>query len=298
MNFFNDIAEYCKEQLLLHGYKLKNKNKNNRDAISIFMNHYHRKIKIKPRELYLSQELEDSIPVEYKNNFDSLSEKVKKGGSIKEHQSKKINEVYNDSLLNDWFVHHLHLGNELEKDGLFVKRTDLVLMAMVFDDAFYAIKVYPHKKWANQEIIKIAYNNWPSMFKEKFFDYNCSHPPLTDIEVQEYRNKHINCPVVMDDGSRYWMGGGYMVNGESMKICYKLIRLRKDCEALEEWLSKNKMDIITEAESKGIIFSSTHEFCLAHNGSEFKLAEKLSGTGFNIEIIEKELNLLGRLLET
>ena len=88
-----------------------------------------------------------------------------------------------------------------------------------------------------------------------------------------------------------------MANCESMNICMKLIKLRKECEALEEWLSKNKMCIISEAESKGITFSSTHEFCLTHNDSEFKLAEKLSSIAFNIEEIDKELNLLGRLLE-
>ena len=74
-------------------------------------------------------------------------------------------------MLNDWFIHHFHLGNKLDKNGL-IEETEHILMAMVFDDAFYAIKVYTHKEWANQEIIKIAYNNWPSMIKEKFYDYN------------------------------------------------------------------------------------------------------------------------------
>ena len=294
MSFYNDIASYCEKKLLLLGYTLNNKS--DRDIIYIFMNHHHRRIKTKPRSLYFSRELKNSIPDKYKSNFNLLCKKIKEGASLQEHQSRKINRLYNDSLLNDWFIHHFHLGNKLDKNGL-IEGTEHILMAMVFDDSFYAIKVYTHGEWANQEIIKIAYNNWPSMFKEKFYTYDYSHPPLTDSEVVEYRNKHIICPVVMDDGSRHWTGGGYMVNGESMTICFKLIKLRKECEALEEWLSKNKTHIITEAESKGIVFSSIHEFCLVHNGSEFKIAEKLSGTGFNIEAIDKELKLLGRLLE-
>jgi hypothetical protein len=76
---------------------------------------------------------------------------------------RKGNVVPRDQLLAEWGIHHLHLSDQISRDG-FVKRTEDVLFAIFKDDAAYLIGIYGHPgadNWARQEIFAILVRNWP-----------------------------------------------------------------------------------------------------------------------------------------
>lgn len=66
-----------------------------------------------------------------------------------------------DLMLNDWGVHHLHLGAAFA-EGRFVTRTgDLLYVAFTEQDA-YAIGVFTHADWANYAVLNIIADEWPN----------------------------------------------------------------------------------------------------------------------------------------
>lgn len=65
-----------------------------------------------------------------------------------------------DLLLNDWGLHHLHLG-PANPDDTFVKRTkDVLLVSFTAEDA-YAVCLLGHTGWSDDRIMRILANNWP-----------------------------------------------------------------------------------------------------------------------------------------
>ena len=75
-----------------------------------------------PRKIIKADEF-TSPPPELVDGFNILIDKIKEGIDITPHLSKKLTDLnYDDPLLNDWGIYHLHLGTEFDKRG-FVNRT-------------------------------------------------------------------------------------------------------------------------------------------------------------------------------
>lgn len=65
-----------------------------------------------------------------------------------------------DRMLNDWGVHHLHLGDR-GSPGTFSTRTgDVLYVAFTPTDA-YAVGVFTHSDWVNDAVLKIIAQDWP-----------------------------------------------------------------------------------------------------------------------------------------
>lgn len=107
----------------------------------IYFNFIKRRILPKSREIKISKEFK--CPKEYKEGLDILKSKIKKGEDLIPYLSKNILKVnYNDSLLNDWGIYHLHLGKK-KKDN-FIERTGPLLFAKFDDENAYFINIYSH----------------------------------------------------------------------------------------------------------------------------------------------------------
>ena len=68
-----------------------------------------------------------SCPSQFRSAVAAIERIIENGENILPHLSKRIlNLTYNDALLNDWGIQHLHLGSTIEFDG-FVARTGPLL---------------------------------------------------------------------------------------------------------------------------------------------------------------------------
>ena len=84
------------------------------------------------------------------------------GEDIRSYLGKEILDIdYHDEFLNDWGIHHLHLGTNLNKKTGFMGRTGPVLFVRFDKEYAYFINIYDHGAWIKQKIIKILHNNWP-----------------------------------------------------------------------------------------------------------------------------------------
>src|SRR5689334_11047256 len=128
MDLYGDWIEALQTELVASGYALRNDDPPMNVALKCF-NVRFRRIDAKPRAVHLASSL--TCPDTHKRGLQSLQDKARRGDSLQAHLSRRLLDVnYHDPLLNDWGLHHLHLGEVLDGTG-FVERTGPLLFAHV-----------------------------------------------------------------------------------------------------------------------------------------------------------------------
>lgn len=193
----------------------------------------HRTIPTRPRLVLQSAEF--VCRQELENGYAEIKRKATAGESLMPHQSRLLDDPdYSDPLLNDWGVHHLHLGTVTARHG-YVVRTDELLFARVTDHHLYSIQIYPHGSWSRQEIVRILARNWPDEIeKYRLKGIKPILPQYTDQEIQNLRNAGVQ-PLAQVDSNVYGpIGGGIMTSGDSMTVMVGLGNLLEYCKQLED----------------------------------------------------------------
>ncbi len=139
-----------------------------------FLNLELKLIKPVPRKIFISDTLKTrKIPTENFQGLLEIDSKIQVGKDITFHQSREaFNPSYNDPLLNDWLIHHLHLSDWKKSGDKFYARTKLVLFVAFTPTQAFFIDVRPHGKngepyvFAKKELLEIIDNNWTELLKD------------------------------------------------------------------------------------------------------------------------------------
>lgn len=186
MDFYKDWIDHLRKGLKEAG----NTPVEDPEEVSIqYFNFLRRLIPVRPRKVYIAKEF--MCPSELQLGLDLIINNIEQGVDLGPYLSKKIADLdYDDDLLNDWGVHHLHLGTNLESNG-FVKRTGPVLFARFDEQNAYLINVWSHGNWTNQEMIRIIHNNWPgSIERYRLKDVTGLNYSVTDRDIKLARKAH------------------------------------------------------------------------------------------------------------
>ena len=129
------------------------------------------------RKVHYAKEFYDNLDYKlYETTINKIALYFEQGLNIYPFLSKTVKNIYlpngrkykdKDMLLNDWGVHHLHLG-ELKDSSEFAERTRDVLFCKITDTDVYFIGVFDHKKtdtFADIDILRILKNNWVSFLE-------------------------------------------------------------------------------------------------------------------------------------
>lgn len=69
-----------------------------------------------------------------------------------------------DLMLNDWSVHHLHLGTKPDaNDPAYIQRTGKLLFVIFRPTAACVLDIFDHAAWTDRDIVRIAVGNWPGL---------------------------------------------------------------------------------------------------------------------------------------
>ena len=155
-------------------------------------------------------------PPEHVTALSQIEKKLRDGENIVQNLSTKIrNATYNDALLNDWGIHHLHLGTCTPHGG-FVERTRRLLYCRFTDTHAYLIAVLAHGKWTTIALLEALHANWPDRM-EQFRAEGVTGDQLTDVQIRELRRKNANYVLQMRDGTCYSpVGGGTTSAGSNL----------------------------------------------------------------------------------
>jgi hypothetical protein len=228
--FRSDWMAWAAQSLTAQGYKVKAGDF--METCVRFHNLRRLQISRHPRKVIDSREL--SCPSGLEAGLALLRQTVEAGGDLRPHLSRRLTDLdFDDSLLNDWHIYHLHLGTTLEPDG-FMKRTGPVLLARFEDDAAYFLAMETHGAWTSQRLLEILDSNWPSV-TEPFSlpDVIRAEYEPTDKDVALLRKNHITAISTVGGTPLGPMGGGVTTAGGSAQVslaCTKLTKLLRSWE--------------------------------------------------------------------
>lgn len=102
---------------------------------------------------------------EFTRGLDQIINILKDGGDISPYLSKGVVDLEDDPMFNDWGVLHLHLGEKMEKNTKYIKRTGPLLFVYFKERNAYLINIYNHGDWTKKDVLQTMYNNWPELIE-------------------------------------------------------------------------------------------------------------------------------------
>lgn len=221
-----------------------------------FMNLTLREVSATPRNVLVSKTLE--CPQEHIKGFESLIFGLQNGLHVNKYLSSNLkNAGYNDGFLNDWGLHHFHLGEKVLTSGKstgFVERTGPILIARITNDTAYLVGIYQHgvngvpNLWSEKSIVNVIHDEWPEtleMYKMTGVELLSQEP--TAEQHANLRSLACNAAITMTDGTIYSMiGGGITTAKTNMKINWQFdnfyMRARLILQDLCTDISNNAME--------------------------------------------------------
>jgi hypothetical protein len=222
-------------------------------AVIIFFDSLRRRPAVRPRKVWLADDF--CCPPDQQGGWNNLREKVSNGADIAPHLSTRHESVtYLDGLLNEWGVHHFHLGTKLHgnpKHSYYVERTGPLLFAMVREDDFYAINIYQHNAFERPIIIESIHRNWPQAIRKYRVNGICGEM-LTEEQRKHVRRVNCGTLTTVSDGTVYMpIGGGVCSSGEGLEAVLRARRLLGEVKRLQCALEDRVASFIPELRTCG-----------------------------------------------
>ena len=155
-----------------------------------------------------------------------IERKIRNGECIVRYLSRRVLDVsYNDALLNEWGIQHLHLGTSMSKKpehrGLLIEGTKKLLYVYFDKKCAYFIGILGHgTDFADQILIQTIHDNWPEVLEPYREPTIISMYPkdLTSTDRYRVRKANLNLGgVTVSDGTTYMMiGGAVATSGDNM----------------------------------------------------------------------------------
>ena len=226
IDVLRDVVEIFRDQLVQVGYSAKEVNgiSGDEELLIAYYNTTRRIVGTWPRTIHRASGFVAPKDPDQALALSTIEQKLRNGESVGPYLSRKIRDLsYNDLLLNDWGIHHFHLGTNTDSDG-FVNRTGSLLYVVLGDtidfhgegntDA-HLIAVMDHNDFTTQELVEILHENWPEL--SQFDMPGVSGDRLSDADIRRLRKLRLNyCLRLRDGTSCFAPGGGITSAGTSV----------------------------------------------------------------------------------
>lgn len=216
------------------------------DACLAYFNVMHRSITRRPRRVHWSRRLMDRALVlspEMWGAIETIAVEAERGDDLWPRLSTRIRKPrFNDPLMNDWGINHLHIGERVAGRP-FVRRGDDLLYVLVRETDLYFIDLLHHRNdsWANKELIEILHSDWPELSAHNDLGkggWEADPEDMTPDERQRMRAAGVNYATTLADGTGY-SGLWYSVSGLSFSVLDKADRQCEEAREVEEWVRAN-----------------------------------------------------------
>ena len=187
---------------------------------------------------------------------------IRKGQNITPYLSRRVLDVsYNDALLNDWGIQHLHLGTSVstkpEHRGLLIEGTKELLYVYFDEQCAYFIKILGHgTDFADQVLVQTIHDNWPEVL-EPYRDPNIisMYPKdLTSTDRYRLRKANLNMGgVTVSDGTTYVMiGGAVASSGDNILDGMRTDHLHHWAHRVTNQIMARTPEIFAELKERGV----------------------------------------------
>lgn len=272
IDLYRDWVAHLKNELVAFGYDTT-RMQSPEAVVRTYLNLTKRLVRPSPRTVLKAHSF--TCPPDLAAGLTEVERKISSGEDLSPHLSRQLRKPsFNDPLLNDWGIHHVHLGTTLDSDG-FVVRTGSILFARFNNTNAYLIDVLPHGSWSLQRLVKELHDNWPASIKN--FRLNGKFglaTPVSDKDVATLRKRNLNTMVDLGGGVVYApIGGGYSDSGLSTEVVrnsdWYAWRLRQMQQAIVQDIET----IAKEAALKGVTFPARPRFELQIDNGDLYAVE-------------------------
>lgn len=280
IDFYSDWIKFLRGQLEELGYQV-DPNKAPQRVSFRYFNVRKRQVEAKLRRVLTSREF--CCPEEYRASFELLKEKAEKGEDLTPHLSTFLLDAdFNDSLLNDWGIHHFHLGIvPSSRTPGFVERTGPVLFARVTADTLYCIDVMSHGKWEEKRLLEIIHANWPDSLKSYRLNVHAVTPVPTAHETKQLRKAGVLICTQLNDGTVYApIGGGIATSGIGNDVVDRADHYTRFICNLEDHVRANSSNMLEKIYELGLVPATPPKFGLVIDEGGVHAFEEGSGTLF------------------
>jgi hypothetical protein len=233
-DFLADVAGKCRLLLVGAGYQVDQMPA--RDLIRIYFGIIQRRVSSRRRQVHKASSY--TVPAHLVAGEAQLINKVLNGDDLWPHQSRKIIKAdQEDEMLNDFGIHHFHLGTiPHSKNPRLIQGTKELIFAVVTDQDFFAIGIFDHESWSKRNLLEIIKENWPELMSSSEIEgVKSSGRPHSDDEVAELRKVGMLVPHTLSDGTTYaGPGGGVTLDKRSLAVGRAAMRYMKSVLDLEK----------------------------------------------------------------
>lgn len=202
-NFHDDWLNIMRQGLTAHGIGFDGSIGEEELSLT-FWNFVTRRIPRVPRTVHKAS----AFPSQVKEQagLDVLLAKFAAGDDVNPHLSRGRLDAgdanFHDGLLNDWAIHHFHLG----PNG---KRTGDCLFAVVTDANVFCLDVLGHGKYGEIDLVQRIHDTWPQLIAPMKMTLLPTQTPPTAKEIMDARRAGISPLIQLADGTVYApIGGG------------------------------------------------------------------------------------------
>ena len=245
MNIYNNLQNQLKEQILsyfeknkfFYGHK-KNKNKaikklNTDKLLELYIYLQKRMITPIKRNVILSNELIYKITHKEINNdlinvINIIKMEFENGIDVNPRLSKSLEQIsFNDKLLNDWNIYHLHLSNHKNhKEYYFYDRTSQLLFIYLTNSTAYFLDICDEHKnnpviFSQQKLLKIIDDNWHDLLSKYCLNEIVSVDVKDDLNRAIARDKNTFYFETIN-GKVYLPPGGGLTSAGTSQRCLKI----------------------------------------------------------------------------
>ncbi len=279
MNFKVDLVDVVKDFFSKNGISYA-KTGSASDFAARYFEMLVRRIDPKPRSVFYSDRIDNSLDrhihaatkeqlegaLQARQAVLDIKHIFESGGDVTPYLSKTIdNSKCKDEMLWEWGIHHFHLSTKRDKTG-FIKRSDYLLFAMIFDDAALFIDVRKHRhpeglEWVRQDLLETVHSNWPQIpYSHELV--GVTGDVVSAKEKRELRRKNVNHIMDLQGHAIAPIGGGLVLSGSSTLCRVKADKLIWDLDRHEEFLGECDEELQAAFKSRGVNLTGEMELRL------------------------------------
>jgi hypothetical protein len=278
INLTSDWTQYLRSAITAAGYSVSATE--SLDELSYkYFNIRKRTVPDLCRAVHESRKL--LCPQEHQLGYSALKTKFVTGNAVTPHLSKTIlSDSYEDQLLNDWGIHHFHLGQNVSNG--FADRTGPLLFALVTNTDVYCIDIKSHGAWSEQEFIKTLHEEWPEAIQNYRINgvLGLAYQPTND-DISTLRRAGVQTMIQIEEGVVYGpIGGGYSSAGTSVESRMLACRFQRMIIDIEKNVKENAGLYVDKIREQGLEPGSELRFELLVNEKGFYVVEAGSRVAF------------------
>ncbi len=274
MDFESDVADEIVRYFKDHGIKFDLDR--SRDSSYMFERYLRARAKLifpRPRTVHHSAELGarlGSLEERYRKPFAEIEKRFETAGDLTEFLSKLASKVDKpDPMLNDFGIHHFHLGEKLSPNANRVERSDQLLLAWVAVDDVYCIDILPHPQrhdphdygWSRQKYLEIIDNNWPHLL-DPYELRGVSGDSISDSERKELRRKNVNVVTRIRGRAIAPPGGGMTASGANLRHVWLADRFLRIIDHVQQVIDTHWDECRRDLQNAGLHIEDKAEFRL------------------------------------